>query len=291
MATMTEGAESQGRRSKEYAEELLARLTLQDEEEDDFISEEELRDMMEPTKWLAIARVHTAKTFIPNALYGDMRAAWNPNKAMLEGPWLFREQAVILKQYDSFKNLDSVKLDMVAIWAHIHGLPNKFLIEPAVRGLASRVGEVEELQLKLPTGIFGEFVRVRVSIDINAKIKRVVTGKKGDERVRYQVKYEKLPTFCYNYGEFGHWHEKCGEREHDESTFEWGDILFADFIRFKPVGRGGTSTITRQRGGARSGGRGRDREQYDQNQSWRFNTNQPQQNHTSNEAMSQGMDE
>ncbi|KAE8797296.1 putative disease resistance protein RGA3 [Hordeum vulgare] len=70
--------------------------------------------------------------------------------------------------------------------------------------MASRIGEVEEIQLRLPTGFFGEFVRVKVSIDINAKIKRFVTGKKGDERVRYQAKYEKLPTFCFNCGEFGH---------------------------------------------------------------------------------------
>ena len=42
--------------------------------------EEELPDLMEPTKWLAIVRVHTPKTFSPNALYGDMRAAWNPAK-------------------------------------------------------------------------------------------------------------------------------------------------------------------------------------------------------------------
>ena len=49
------------------AEELLARLTLQEEEEDDFVWEEELPDLMEPAQWLAIARVHTSKTFSPNA--------------------------------------------------------------------------------------------------------------------------------------------------------------------------------------------------------------------------------
>ena len=44
------------------------------------------------------------------------------------------------------------------------------MIEPAVKGLASRIGEVEEVQLKLPAGFFGVFVRVRVKIAINAKI-------------------------------------------------------------------------------------------------------------------------
>ena len=77
---MAETRSSQGRQEKEAAEDLLARLTLQEEEEDEFIWEEELPDMAEPARWLAIARVHTPKTFSPNALYNDMRAAWNPAK-------------------------------------------------------------------------------------------------------------------------------------------------------------------------------------------------------------------
>ena len=230
---------SQRKGTKESTKDLLARLNLQEKEDDDFVWEEELPDLRSAAKWLAIARVHTPKTFSPSALYGDMRAAWNPaktvswrrinenlftaqfgcladwNKAMFEGPWLFKRQAVIMKEYDGFKNPESIQLDKLTVWAQIHRLPDNFLIERAVRGMASRIGEVEEIQLRLPAGFFGEFVRVKVSIDINAKIKCFVTGKKGDERVRYQVKYEKLPTFCFNCGEFGHWYEKCGEGEHD----------------------------------------------------------------------------
>ncbi|KAI4977709.1 hypothetical protein ZWY2020_014263 [Hordeum vulgare] len=229
--------------------------------------------MMEPAKWLAIAQVHTPNSFILNALYSDMRATSNPakpmvwrkikenlfttqfgclsdwNKAMVQGSWIFRDHVVILKEYDGFKNSDTIKLDKLAVWAQIHRLPDKFLIEQAVKGLASRIGEVEEVQLKLSAGFFGEFVRVKVLMDINAKIKRFVTAKKGDGRVQYQVKYDKLPMFCYNYGEFEHWHEECGEGEHDEATFEWGDFLLADNVRFRAADRGNFASM-RGRGGA-----------------------------------------
>ncbi|XBI23705.1 hypothetical protein VPH35_048885 [Triticum aestivum] len=292
---MAAESSTQKRQGKESSEELLARLNLQEEEDDDFIWEEELPDLGAPAKWLAIARVHTTKRFSPGALYGDMWAAWNPakpvawrkikdnlftaqfgclgdwNKAMMEGPWLFRDQAVIMEEYDGFKNPESFKLDKLAVWARIHRLPNNFLIEPAVRGLASRIGEVEDVQLKLPAGFFGEFVRVRVKIDVHAKIKRFVTGKKGEERVRYQVKYEKLPVFCFHCGEFGHWHEECGDGVHDESKFEWGDFVLADNVRFRQAGR---SSYGPQRGRGvprNAGGRGRGREPYNSNQPWRFN--------------------
>ncbi|KAF7054677.1 hypothetical protein CFC21_062316 [Triticum aestivum] len=276
---MAASSSSQGRRGKETADELLARLNLQEEEDDDFIWEEELPDLGVPAKWLAIARVHTPKSFSPNnALYGDMRATWNPtrtvvwrkikdslftaqfgclgdwNKAMLEGPWLFRDHAVIMKEYDGFKKPESVVLDKLSVWAQIHVLLDNFLIERAVRGLASRIGEVEEVQLKLPAGFCGEFVRVRVKIDINAKIKCFVTGTKGEERVRYEVKCEKLPIFCYNCGEFGHWHEECGDGVHDESTFEWGEFVLANNVSFRPVGRGNFGTQQGRGGPGRSGG-------------------------------------
>ncbi|KAI4975085.1 hypothetical protein ZWY2020_048692 [Hordeum vulgare] len=210
-----------------------------------------------------------------------MRVAWNPtrtvmwrkikdnllttqfgslgdwNKAMLEGPWIFRDHAVIMKEYDGFKKPESVALDKLSVWAQIHLVPDNFLIEPTVRGLASHIGEVEEVQLKLPARFFGEFVTVRVKIDINAKIKCFVTGKKEEERLRYQVKYEKLPIFCYNCAEFGHWHEECGDGIHDESAFEWGDFVLADNVRFKPAGRGDFGTQRGRGGPGRSGGRGR----------------------------------
>ena len=40
--------------------------------------DEEDPGIKESVKWLALARVHTDKTFSPAAFYKDMRAAWNP---------------------------------------------------------------------------------------------------------------------------------------------------------------------------------------------------------------------
>ena len=44
--------------------------------------------------------------------------------------------------------------------------------------MVSCIGEVDEVRLKLPVGFFGEFFRVKINIDINAKITRFITGKK-----------------------------------------------------------------------------------------------------------------
>ena len=73
-----------------------------------------------------------------------MKAAWNPakevvwrrinpnlfsvqfncladwNKALHQGPWDFKGMALIIDEYDGFKNPESVKLDKIETWCQIH---------------------------------------------------------------------------------------------------------------------------------------------------------------------------
>uniref|UniRef100_A0ACD5WYL8 Uncharacterized protein n=1 Tax=Avena sativa TaxID=4498 RepID=A0ACD5WYL8_AVESA len=123
---METGGSSRNARGKEEedVDSLLQRLALHEDDGDDFVWEEEVDRMDVQAKWLAIARVHTDKGFNPSALYADMRSAWNPakevrwrqiednlftvqfgcladwNSAMANGPWLFRNHALIIQEYD-----------------------------------------------------------------------------------------------------------------------------------------------------------------------------------------------
>ncbi|KAE8811357.1 hypothetical protein D1007_11729 [Hordeum vulgare] len=129
---------------------LIARLTLQDDEIDDLVWEDEVDAAEVQTKWLAIGRLLSGKTFSQSALIADMRAAWNPaqpvmwrrinpnlfsiqfncladwNKAMHQGPWDFNGYALILAEYDGFSNPEKVKLERLETWCQIHKLPVVF---------------------------------------------------------------------------------------------------------------------------------------------------------------------
>ncbi|KAE8821405.1 hypothetical protein D1007_00547 [Hordeum vulgare] len=201
-----------------------------------------------------------------------MRATWNPtrkvtwrridaklfsvqfnclgdwNKAIHQGPWDFKGYALILAEYDGFTNPEKVRLDKLETWAQIHKLPDGVLkSEEALGILAQRVGEVQEVQVTLPNGFVGEFIRVRVKLDVNKKLTRVVGITKGGATEKYLVKFEKLPTFCHACGLMGHWYEDCGTGEHDTSKFEWGNFVLGP-RRCRVGGPGGRS----------NGGRGRD---------------------------------
>lgn len=67
----------------EGASDLLDRLTLQDDELDDLVWEDEIDTAEIKRKWLALGRLLTTKSFSQNALIGDMWAAWNPAQSVV----------------------------------------------------------------------------------------------------------------------------------------------------------------------------------------------------------------
>lgn len=155
--------------------------------------------------------------------------------------------ALIIEEYDGFTNPESVKLDKIETWCLIHKLPDGVLKNKQfVENMAKRIGEVLELQIVLPSGFVGEFIRARVKLNVNKKLTRFVSFTKSGKTEFYQVKFEKLPVFCYMCGILGHWHEECGTGEHTEKDLEWGPFIMAP-----RRGRGG-----RGRGSGRGSGRG-----------------------------------
>ena len=96
-----------------------------------------------------------------------------------------------------------------------------------MENMAKRIGDVREVQTELPNGFVGQFIRVRVKLDVQKKLTRFVSFSKGGKTNFFQVKYEKLPTFCNDCCMLGHWHEECGTGEHDTSKFEWGSFILA----------------------------------------------------------------
>lgn len=192
---------------KEHIEDLLGRLNLQEEEEESFVWEEEIVELPEVAKWLAIMQVHTTRGFSPTALYSDIRSAWNPakeviwrniddnlftiqfrcladwNNAMNMGPWLFQKEAVVMEEYDGFENPRSIVLDKLAVWARVLRLLDSYLHEVVISGMCRPMGEITDVQINLPAGYVGEFVRVRVKINVMKKLVRFVSIIKDTKKV------------------------------------------------------------------------------------------------------------
>ena len=143
------------------------------------------------------------------------------------GPWLFRDQGALMAEYDGFTNPRSVVLDKIVVWARILKLPDNYLLPATIKGMCRKMGKILDVQTTLLAGFAGEFVRVRVELNVTKKLIRFVGITKKEETEYYQVQYEKLPIFCGNCGILGHWYQECGTGEHDLTKLEWGDLVAA----------------------------------------------------------------
>jgi hypothetical protein len=196
-------------------------------------------------KWMALARVHAANPFSPQTFEQHMRVAWSPAKEIIftpledklfsiqcsclsdwikveqGGPWLFCQNVVSIETYNGLAAIDSIDLNFITVWIQIHKLPIGYRNKGLVKNLVEKkVGKFVSVELKVQ-GV-GNFVRVRVRLDVRKPLARVVTISRDGQREFYAVKYEKIPKFCGVCGLFGHIHTECGTVEHDESTLKWG---------------------------------------------------------------------
>ncbi|KAM3243268.1 hypothetical protein ACQJBY_055305 [Aegilops geniculata] len=270
---MNKTASSSGTTNSDL-EAMMAELGLKEDElQDVVVDEAEL--MAEANRWMAIARVHTDKTYSQYWFYKNMRVAWDLaqevkirplednlysmqfsclgdwERVMEEGPWNFKGKSVVLAPYDGFTKPSLIELNKIDIWIQIHDLPDGFFSK--VKALSATVGEFIFAEPK-SHDFEGNFVRVRVRIDVTKPLKNVVSlvvrKKDSLERVIFRVKYERLPDWCEVCGHLGHLFKECGDGVHPPQAMVFKELR-ASWFRRPGSGPG-------ERAGTR-GGRGRGR--------------------------------
>jgi hypothetical protein len=111
-------------------------------------------------------------------------------------------------------------------WVQIHDIPELYRKKPLLSNAAANVGEVISVELKVDGG---DFVRVRVWLDVRKELTRFVTIRpEGEAPVVMRVKYEKVPRFCAVCGRLGHVQEECGSGVHSPGKIAFGKWMLAD---------------------------------------------------------------
>jgi hypothetical protein len=94
--------------------------------------------------------------------------------------------------------------------------------------LARRIGKTKEVQMSPKLFFEGNYVRLRVMIDVSKPLMRFVSLMvEGEGRKRLAVKYEKIPFFCKRYGLLGHDHEECGDGAWEPKDLQYGEWMLA----------------------------------------------------------------
>ncbi|KAE8733137.1 hypothetical protein F3Y22_tig00001509pilonHSYRG00030 [Hibiscus syriacus] len=143
-------------------------------------------------------------------------------------PWTCKGNMFSLLAYDSEKGLDDYSFDTMVVWVRIYNLPFGSMTRSMGMALGGCIGSVMVVDIRLVGGNLGEFLRVRVEIDINQPLRRCVfldSGKSGKPCV-CPLKYEHLPKFCYKCGIIVHNTLLCFVKVDEKaSKLPYGDWL------------------------------------------------------------------
>ncbi|XP_060961909.1 uncharacterized protein LOC133032093 [Cannabis sativa] len=215
-----------------------AHMNIEDEEEGVLIAEDQSEEVQAfDDRWCLVGKFLTNRTFDFDAMRHTLASLWQPGKgvyikeldtnrylfqfyheidiqAVIDGsPWTFNRMPLVFHRLKRGEDPRVVLLHELDMWVQLHDLKYGFMSELVVKNAGNYVGTFIKSDAKNFIGIWRDYFRVRVTIDINKPLKRRMKLIKQDGIwIWTNFKYEYVPTFCFFCGFIGHSDRFCPRR-------------------------------------------------------------------------------
>ncbi|CAH9106030.1 unnamed protein product [Cuscuta epithymum] len=245
-------------------EELYAKLNLEEEDAEEIdVSEAVLSPAQVGPSFLAVGRILTDKQVKFPYFRDTMADVWRPgrgvhirdlgerrylfqffhevdiNRIMADTPWSFDNNLLILSRLEATDNPMKISLSHENFWVQAYNLPMSFFTEKMAKLIGDYVGQFVHADENNFKGGRKLFMRIRVRMDVQAPLKKRMRVRNGTDVHWVDLKYERLPHFCFICGKLGHVDRFCPK---------WLDGFKAD--QEKPFG------VWLRAGGRKGGGAG-----------------------------------
>ncbi|TXG68377.1 hypothetical protein EZV62_003312 [Acer yangbiense] len=193
------------------------------------LSEDTTLDGVEDVDRCLVGKVLTGKKVNREAFKGLIEQIWNPygqvevemvrdnifmfyfhnqedrNRIWHRGPWHFGNSLIALEKPDGPGNIPMLGFNKADFWIQIHDIPILCMNKRTAKWMAKQICVVVEIPSE-SRECWGKYMRVKVCIDISKPLKRWLRLKlsRSDEITTVNLKYERLPEFCYACGRIGH---------------------------------------------------------------------------------------
>lgn len=214
-------------------EKLYERLTMEDEADEGIVvCNGEVQDKKET--FVLVGRFLTEKNINFQVMQNVLASVWRPKEGMeihdiggfrfsfvfyhimdlrkvLEGgPWSFEQNTLVYKQVNKEEDPHLVSLKEVDIWVQVHDIPKGFISENILKSVGDYIGKFIKTEPASFDGGWKQFVRIRVTIDIQKPLRRRMKIKReGGSWSWLNFKFERLGTFCFVCGILGHTDREC----------------------------------------------------------------------------------
>lgn len=150
------------------------------------------------------------------------------NKVLAGRPWTFDQNLMLLNEIDGSAQPSNISLTHCPFWVRLYNLPMDSRTENRIKLIGGGLGRVLEVDYD---GVgWDKSARLKVLLDITKPLRRIqqIRSKEG-QVVVIDIKYERLPNFCYACGKLGHIERDCLllVEEDNGGDKQWGSWLRA----------------------------------------------------------------
>jgi hypothetical protein len=151
------------------------------------------------------------RTLGPNLFVIDFEKWWDKDRILEGRPWTFDGDLFSLVDFDGLTPVAELEFEKAAFWVRMYKLPLTCMGREVGLQVGSTVGEVEDID-DLDDGVgWGEYLRVKIRIDLTKPLSRGRIIKVQEKDIWVAFQYEKIPRFCFTCGIVVHCSKKCGE--------------------------------------------------------------------------------
>ncbi|XP_062102829.1 uncharacterized protein LOC133812993 [Humulus lupulus] len=234
---------------------------LEGEDAEAEYEESAIDDPLIDLRWCLVGRFLVDNPVDFEAMRNMMALLWKPGKGLyvkeigpnrylfqryhsidlervLEGsPWTFNKVPLIFARLKPGDIPREVHLHTLDMWVQVHDLHPEFMSERIVRDLGNFIGTFVKSDENNFIGVWREYLRIRVTVDIDVPLKRrKKLKKKAGVECWANFKYEFVPTFCFICGIIGHSERYCPkifEQPADTIVKHYGLFMKAALKRIK----------------------------------------------------------
>jgi len=171
---------------------------------------------------------------IGNMFIVDFEHVWVKSRILEGRSWLYDGNLVSLKEFDSLTPPSSLNFDMASFWVRMYNLPLACMGKIAGQKLWESVGRVEEAGIADGEAGWGEFLRVKIFIDIMKSLARGRVLHVSNQSIWVVFKYEKLHKFCCSCGIIKHDSQGCANMGSRRFPVKENAIPYGSWLHVMP---------------------------------------------------------
>jgi hypothetical protein len=163
-------------------------------------------------RWWRLKKTFTFKILGDNLFLIEFVEAGDKLRVLEGRPWVYEGSLFLVEDFDGRTSPSEYTFDRASFWVRMVNLPLACMGREVGFKLGASVGRVEEVDTEKDGIGWGEFLRVKINVDLYKPLSRGRMLKFDGKSTLVGFKYEHLPKFCFHCGVICHGAEGCLKR-------------------------------------------------------------------------------